>query len=109
MDVALPEEALMPLKSGPLKRSAWRAFVKSAESILETIQAIFVFEEMIKTEYLKNSWYYWSSLSDAAKISIISVLALGIYTVDANMIYQKSPPPDSDASLPTDPKLKSKG
>ncbi|KAI3862111.1 hypothetical protein MKW92_020591 [Papaver armeniacum] len=51
MDAALPEEALRLLKSDPLKRSAWRAFVKSAELILEMIQAIIVFEEMIKTEY----------------------------------------------------------
>ncbi|KAI3991657.1 hypothetical protein MKX01_038055 [Papaver californicum] len=103
MDAALPEEALRPLKSDPLKRSAWRAFVKSAESIFEMIQAIIVFEDMIKTEYLKNSWYYWSSLSAAAKTSTISSLALRIYTLDANIIYQKTPPPDSDASLPTDP------
>ncbi|KAI3988721.1 hypothetical protein MKX01_001493 [Papaver californicum] len=103
MDAALPEEALRPLKSDPLKRSAWRAFVKSAESIFEMIQAIIVFEDMIKTEYLKNSWYYWSSLSAAAKTSTISSLALRIYTLDANIIYQKSPSPDSDASLPTDP------
>ncbi|KAI3844578.1 hypothetical protein MKW92_027535 [Papaver armeniacum] len=101
MDAALPEEALRPLKSDPLKRSAWRAFVKSAESIFEMIQAIIVFEDMIKTEYLKNSWYYWSSLSAAAKTSTISSLALRIYTLDANIIYQKSPPPDSDASPPT--------
>ena len=35
MDVALPEEALRPSKSHPDRRRAWRAFVKSAQSIFE--------------------------------------------------------------------------
>lgn len=35
MDAALPEEALRPSKSHSMKRCAWRAFVKSAESIFE--------------------------------------------------------------------------
>ena len=35
MDVALPEEAVRPSKSHPDRRRAWRAFVKSAQSIFE--------------------------------------------------------------------------
>ncbi|OVA18545.1 Bromodomain [Macleaya cordata] len=105
MDAALPEEALRPSKAHPSKRSAWRAFVKSAESIFEMVQATIVFENMIKTEYLRNSWWYWSSLSAAAKTSTISSLALRIYTLDATIVYEKTPP-GSDTSHPADnPKL----
>ena len=35
MEAALPEEALRPSKSHIMRRCAWRAFVKSAESIFE--------------------------------------------------------------------------
>ncbi|RZC49730.1 hypothetical protein C5167_018160 [Papaver somniferum] len=38
MDAALPEEALRPLKSDSLKGSVWRAFTKSAESVIELIR-----------------------------------------------------------------------
>lgn len=46
-------------------------------------------EDMIKTEYLKNEWWYWSSLSAAVKISTVSALALRIYSLDAAIIYEK--------------------
>ncbi|CAH2055365.1 unnamed protein product [Thlaspi arvense] len=90
MDVALPEEALRPSKSHPERRRAWRAFVKSAQSIFELVQAAIVVEDMIKTEYLKNEWWYWSSLSAAAKISTLSALSLRLFSLDAAIMYDKS-------------------
>lgn len=53
------------------------------------VQATIVFENMIKTEYLRNEWWYWSSLSAAAKIATVSSLALRIYTLDAAIVYEK--------------------
>lgn len=53
-------------------------------------QATVLLEEMIKTEYLKNEWWYWSTPSAAANISTLSPLALRIYTLDAAIIYEKS-------------------
>ncbi|KAJ4961937.1 hypothetical protein NE237_021847 [Protea cynaroides] len=91
MDAALPEEAVRTSKAHLTKRCAWRAFVKSAESIFEMVQATIIFEEMIKTEYLRNGWWYWSSLSAAVNTSTVSSLALRIYTLDAAIVYQKAP------------------
>lgn len=51
------------------------------------VQSTIILENMIKTEYLRNGWWYWSSLSAAAKISNISSLALRIYTLDAAIVY----------------------
>ncbi|CAF2103668.1 BnaA05g33850D [Brassica napus] len=90
MDVALPEEALRPSKSHPDRRRAWRAFVKSAQSIFELVQAAIVVEDMIKTEYLKNEWWYWSSLSAAAQISTLSALSVRLFSLDAAIMYDKS-------------------
>ena len=53
------------------------------------VQATILFEGMIKTEYLKNSWWFWSSLAAAAKTPTISSLALRIYTLDDSVIYTK--------------------
>ncbi|XP_062106830.1 methyl-CpG-binding domain-containing protein 9 isoform X2 [Humulus lupulus] len=89
MDAALPEEALRPSKSNLGRRWAWRAFVKSATTIYEMVQATIVLEDMIKTEYLRNEWWYWSSFSAAAKTSTISALALRIYSLDAAIVYEK--------------------
>lgn len=89
MDAALPEEALRPSKSHLGRRWAWRAFVKSATTIYEMVQATIVLEDMIKTEYLKNEWWYWSSFSAAARTSTMSSLALRIYSLDAAIIYEK--------------------
>ncbi|KAH0969361.1 hypothetical protein GBA52_028816 [Prunus armeniaca] len=36
-------------------------FVKAAVTIYEMVQATIVLEDMIKTEYLRNEWWYWSS------------------------------------------------
>lgn len=54
------------------------------------VQATIAFEDMIKSEYLGNTWWYWSSLSAAAKISTLSSLALRIYSLDAAINYNKS-------------------
>ena len=60
-------------------------------------QATIVLEDMIKTDYLKKDWWYWSSPSVAAKICTISGLALRIYALDAAIIYEKNLP-DRDPS-----------
>ncbi|THG13468.1 hypothetical protein TEA_016752 [Camellia sinensis var. sinensis] len=93
MDAALPEEALRPSMVHLEKRSAWRAFVKSAGSIYEMVQATIVLENMIKADYVKKDWWYWSSLTAAANISTLSALALRVYTLDAAIIFEK--PTDS--------------
>ncbi|KAF3444674.1 hypothetical protein FNV43_RR14367 [Rhamnella rubrinervis] len=98
MEAMLPEEALRPSKSHLEKRWAWRGFVKSATTIYEMAQATIILEDMVKTEYLRNEWWYWSSFSAAAKISTISSLALRIYALDAAIIYEKI----SSNSDPTD-------
>lgn len=53
------------------------------------VQATIVFEDMIKTQFLRNGWWYWSSLSAAANISTVSSLALRLHTLDAAIIYEK--------------------
>ena len=54
------------------------------------VEATLVLETMIKTEYIKNSWWwYWSSVSVAAKISTISALAFRIYSLDAATDYEE--------------------
>lgn len=55
----------------------------------QMVQATIVLEDMIKTEYLRNEWWYWSSFSAAAKISTMSALALRIYSLDAAIMYEK--------------------
>ncbi|XP_010660930.1 methyl-CpG-binding domain-containing protein 9 isoform X2 [Vitis vinifera] len=105
MDAALPEEALKPSRADLEKRLAWRAFVKSAETIFEMVQATIMLEDMIKTEYLMNGWWYWSSLSAAAKTSTVSSLALRIYSLDAAIAYEKI---SSNLDLTDSPKPSSK-
>lgn len=100
MEAALPEEALKPSKVHLDRRLAWRVYVKSAGSIYEMIQATIILEEMIKTDYLRNEWWYWSSFSAAAKTSTIASLALRIYSLDAVIVYEKATPNlDSTNSL----------
>ncbi|KAJ0113113.1 hypothetical protein Patl1_02720 [Pistacia atlantica] len=90
MEAALPEATLRPSKAHAERRWAWRAFVKSAETIYEMVQATIILEDMIKSEYLRNEWWYWSSFSAAAKTSTMSSLALRIYSLDAAIVYEKS-------------------
>ncbi|CAI0455353.1 unnamed protein product [Linum tenue] len=44
---------------------------------------------MIKRDYLRNEWWYWSSLSAAAKTATISSLALRIFSLDSAIFYEK--------------------
>ncbi|OWM71553.1 hypothetical protein CDL15_Pgr005740 [Punica granatum] len=90
MEAALCEEAFRPSRAHMERRWAWRSFVKSAQTIFEIIQATIVFEDMIKTQYLRNEWWYWSSLSAAVKTSTISSLALRVYALDSSIIYEKN-------------------
>ncbi|KAF7078718.1 hypothetical protein CFC21_083104 [Triticum aestivum] len=91
IDAALPEEALRASKSQQIRRRSWRAFVKHAESISEMVLATSVLENMIKSEFLKNDWWYWSSFTVAMKTSTVSSLALRIYTLDDCIMYTKEP------------------
>ncbi|XP_019442587.1 PREDICTED: methyl-CpG-binding domain-containing protein 9-like isoform X2 [Lupinus angustifolius] len=91
MDASLPKVALKPSKAELDRRQAWRAFVKSAQTIYEMVQATITLEDMIKTEYLRNDWWYWSSFSAAAKSSTLSSLALRFYSLDSAIIYEKLP------------------
>eukprot|EP00257_Ricinus_communis_P015651 XP_015573615.1 methyl-CpG-binding domain-containing protein 9 [Ricinus communis] len=99
MEAALPEEALRPAKGQLGRRWAWRAYVKSAESIYQMVRATIMLEEMIKTEYLRNEWWYWSSLSAAAKTSTVASLALRIYSLDACIVYEKNSNSDPSVNL----------
>ncbi|KAJ3679082.1 hypothetical protein LUZ60_017093 [Juncus effusus] len=89
MEAALPDEALKRVRSDPVQRQKWRSFVKSSNSIYEMVQAIILLESMIKTEFIKNKWFHWSSLSAAAKTPSLASLALRIYTLDDCIIYIK--------------------
>ncbi|CAM0946371.1 unnamed protein product [Alopecurus aequalis] len=91
IDAALPEEALRASKSQEIRRRSWRAFVKDAESISEMVLATSLLESMIKAEFMKNDWWYWSSFTVAMKTSTVSSLALRIYTLDDCIIYAKDP------------------
>ncbi|KAF7044844.1 hypothetical protein CFC21_054019 [Triticum aestivum] len=99
IDAALPEEALTTSKSQQMRRRSWRAFVKHAESISEMVLATSMLERVIKSEFLKNDWWYWSSFTVAMKTSTVSSLALRIYTLDNCIMYTKQtntvPPADS--------------
>ncbi|XP_027096888.2 methyl-CpG-binding domain-containing protein 9 isoform X1 [Coffea arabica] len=89
MDAALPDASLRASRSHSNRRCAWRTFVKSAKSLYEMVQATIVLEDTIKTEYLRNDWWYWSSPSAAANISTLSALALRIYSLDSAILYEK--------------------
>ena len=65
------------------------------------VQATILFEGMIKTEYLKNGWWYWSSLTAAVKMPTISSLALRLFTLDDSIIYVKPSLPVVDL-VPTE-------
>ncbi|MED6158579.1 hypothetical protein PIB30_034002 [Stylosanthes scabra] len=101
MDAALPKVALRLSKAQSDRRQAWRAFVKSAETIYQMVQATISLEDMIKTEYLRNDWWYWSSFSAAVKSSTLPSLALRIYSLDSAIIYEKMPNSTCDSSEPS--------
>nr|XP_025701508.1 methyl-CpG-binding domain-containing protein 9 [Arachis hypogaea] len=74
---------------------------KSAETIYQMVQATISLEDMIKTEYLRNDWWYWSSFSAAVKSSTLPSLALRIYSLDSAIIYEKMPNSSGDSSEPS--------
>ncbi|XP_019428002.1 PREDICTED: methyl-CpG-binding domain-containing protein 9-like [Lupinus angustifolius] len=91
IDAALPKVALKSSKAELNRRQTWCAFVKSANTIYEMVQATITFEDMIKSEYLRNDWWYWSSFSAAVKSSTLSSLALRLYSLDSAIVYEKLP------------------
>ncbi|KAI3497704.1 hypothetical protein L1887_33196 [Cichorium endivia] len=99
IEAALPNEAFRPSRNDPNRLRVWRAFLKSAQSIYEMVQATIILEDMIKTEYLRKEWRYWSSPSSAATIRNVSALALQIYALDASVFYEKPPPVDLPESV----------
>ncbi|KAK3152374.1 hypothetical protein QOZ80_2BG0158090 [Eleusine coracana subsp. coracana] len=108
VEAALPEEALKSSKSQQIRRRSWRAFVKDAESISQVVLATNFLEGMIKAEFLKNDWWYWSSFTAAVKTPTISSLALRIYTLDDCIIYMKDPTPNTEAADNAKPVNKAK-
>ena len=64
------------------------------------VEATITFEQMIKSDCLRNVWWYWSSYSVAAKTSTVSALALRIYALDAAIIYKKSNGDSEPADIP---------
>ncbi|PWA90946.1 bromodomain-containing protein [Artemisia annua] len=104
IETALPKEAFRPSRGGLDHIRAWRAFVKSAQSIYDMVQATLMLEDMIKTEHLKKEWWYWSSPATAAKISSLSALALRIYALDAAIYYDKPQTSNVEPAEPATPK-----
>ncbi|XP_012850772.1 PREDICTED: methyl-CpG-binding domain-containing protein 9-like [Erythranthe guttata] len=90
MEAAIPKKALRSSKACIYRRHAWRVFVKRSNTIFEVVQALIVFEDMIKLSYLDCSWRYWSSLPTAAQISTLSALSLRIYSLDSAIKYDNS-------------------
>ncbi|KAL7100729.1 hypothetical protein ACP275_08G013100 [Erythranthe tilingii] len=90
MEAAIPKEALRSSKACIYRRHAWRVFIKRSNTIFEMVQALIVFEDMIKLSYLDCSWRYWSSLPTAAQISTLSALSLRIYSLDSAIKYDNS-------------------
>ncbi|KAJ4799054.1 methyl-CPG-binding domain 9 [Rhynchospora pubera] len=113
MEAALPDESLRLMRYDSGKRRAWRAFVKTAESIYEMVQAIILLESMIKSEYIKPQWWHWSSLTAAAKTPSITSLALRLYTLDDCIVYTKHAPsaatPEPTSTSPCTVKPSNKG
>ncbi|VAH71688.1 unnamed protein product [Triticum turgidum subsp. durum] len=91
IEAALPEEAFRASKSQQMRRRSWRSFVRRAESISEMVVATSMLERAIKSEFLKNDWWYWSSFTVAIKTSTVSSLTLRIYTLDDCIMYTKEP------------------
>ena len=53
------------------------------------VVATSMLERAIKSEFLKNDWWYWSSFTVAIKTSTVSSLTLRIYTLDDCIMYTK--------------------
>jgi hypothetical protein len=105
MHAVLSEESLRPSKKDSERRRAWCEFVKSAQTIYEMVQALIVFEDSIRSEYLTNTWWYWSSLSASVKSSTLSALALRIYSLDASIKYENISSDNAPVSKPVSDNL----
>ena len=80
--------------SSPYKINAWEGLywlIESIQCLFQMVLATSVLENMIKSEFLKNDWWYWSSFTVAIKTSTASSLALRIYTLDHSIVYTKEP------------------
>ena len=53
-------------------------------------------QSMIKAEFLKKDWWYWSSFTAAIKTTTVTALALRIYTLDDCIMYRKDPAPNPE-------------
>ncbi|KAL0350995.1 UNVERIFIED_CONTAM: Methyl-CpG-binding domain-containing protein 9 [Sesamum radiatum] len=60
----------------------------------QMVQAVIVFEDMFRLEYIAYSWKKYWSFSAAAKLSTISALALRIYSLDAAINYDGTSTPN---------------
>ncbi|KAG0577270.1 hypothetical protein KC19_5G143600 [Ceratodon purpureus] len=89
MEAAMGVEALIPSKSAPPRRRAWRSLVKSAKCIYEMTKTVILLEQMVRPDCLKRTWCYWSSLSSAARSATLSTLALRIFSLDSAITYKK--------------------
>ncbi|KAK4417753.1 Methyl-CpG-binding domain-containing protein 9 [Sesamum alatum] len=90
MEAAVPKDAFRSSKACIERRRVWRMFVKRASTIYEMVQAVIVFEDMIKLEYVPYSWRKYWSFSAAVNISTLAALAVRIYSLDAAINYDKT-------------------
>lgn len=89
IDAALPEAAFRASRSNLDRRCMWRTFVKCANTLYEMVLALVILEDAIRTDHLRNDWWYWSSPSSAANICTLSGLAFRIYALDSAIFYEK--------------------
>ena len=61
----------------------------------KVVQSSILLEGMIKTDYLKNGWWHWSSLTAGVRTGTTSSLALRIYALDSSIIYAAKSGPES--------------
>ncbi|XP_011098494.1 methyl-CpG-binding domain-containing protein 9 [Sesamum indicum] len=90
MEAAVPKVAFRSSKGCAERRRVWRMFVKRASNIYEMVQAVIVFEDMFKLEYIAYSWRKYWSFSAAANISTLAALALRVYSLDAAINYDET-------------------
>ncbi|KAK8937228.1 Methyl-CpG-binding domain-containing protein 9 [Platanthera zijinensis] len=92
MEIKLPEEPTihMEFELGD-KLDVKDGWIDTDPQSVILVQATVLFEDMIKTDYLKNGWWYWSSLTAASRTPSISALALRVYALDDSIIYFKDP------------------
>jgi hypothetical protein len=100
MEAALAtSDVLESSRALPVRRRAWRAFVKAASCIYEVTKAVILLELMVKAECLKPYWGFWSSLSAAARSSSLSSLALRLFALDGAITYERVKAPEDGIEL----------